>query len=70
MKIILLALALTFTGLELWAQPVPTPSPLNPAQRRLPRFANTNGPVTIPRYQPTEPTTSFAAPIAPAPENR
>ena len=66
MKIILLALALTFTGLELWAQPVPTPSPLNPAQRRLPRFANTNGPVTIPRYQPTEPTTSFAAPIAPA----
>jgi len=67
MKTILLALALTVTGLELWAQTppgLPTPTP-----RRFPaRFGNTNGPVTLPRYQApaTAPMTSYAAPTAPA----
>ena len=69
MKTILLALALAFTGLELFAQPAPGVPPTTPTTpRRLPRFANTNGSVAIPRYQPnaTAPTTSFAAPTAPA----
>jgi len=66
MKTILLALALTFTGLELWAQPAPGLPTTTP--RRPLRFGGTNGQVTLPRYQPTTaaPTTSFAAPIAPA----
>ncbi len=64
MKTILLALALTLTGLELFAQPAPGLPTTTP--RRPLRFGGTNIQNTLPRYQPNAPTTSFAAPIAPA----
>ena len=66
MKTILLALALILTGFELGAQSPPGLPPA--AQRRLPpRFGNTNGPVTQPRYQPSAPPAmpSYAASTAP-----
>jgi general secretion pathway protein D len=53
MKTILLTLVLALTGLELWAQLPPTLTNLSP--RRLPRFGNTNGPVTLPRYPSPSP---------------
>ena len=68
MKKIIPALALAFTGFQLWAQ---TPPGLPPAMlHRPPRFGGTNGTVvTQPRYPQatTAPTTeSYAAPAAPA----
>jgi general secretion pathway protein D len=53
MKTTLLALVLALTGLELWAQQ--PPGMPGAAAHRPPRFGNTNGPVTQPRYQPQQP---------------
>jgi type II secretory pathway component GspD/PulD (secretin) len=53
MKKILLTLVLALTGLELWAQLPPTLT--NQMPRRFPRFGNTNGPVTLPRYPSPSP---------------
>ena len=65
MKTILLALALAFTGLELFAQSAPGGLP-TAAPRRSLRFGGTNSQNTLPRYQSNAPGTSFAAPVAPA----
>ena len=56
MKTTLLALILTLTGLELWAQQGPPGMNNTAASRRaMSRLSNTNGPVTQPRYQPAAP---------------
>jgi general secretion pathway protein D len=53
MKTKLLAFVLVFTGLALWAQTPAAPGMPNVnTQRRLPRFGNTNGPMTPPRFAP------------------
>ncbi len=59
MKTILLAWALALTGLELWAQPAPTPK-TPPANYRPPRYSSTNSVTTPPRYQPNAAGTSAA----------
>ena len=65
MKTKILALALAFIGLELWAQPAPVlPGlPAGAAPRRQPmRFGGTNGSVTQPRYSVTPPASANVAP--------
>lgn len=64
MKTLLLAMALILTGLELRAQTAPPAAPALPSTRRLPRFGNTNGPTTQPRFPQAEVPAAPAAPAA------